>query len=281
MKNYNLARKRGFFGNLKVNTILVIINVAAFIILQILLSINPNFLKYVALNPIGILQGKYLWTLLTNMFSHVLFWHLAFNMISLFFVGSLVEKIIGPKRYLLFYITSGLFAGIIFVLLAGFFGDSSLGAKLFGNPGISGVGASGAIFGLVGLLAILIPRKRIYLIAGPLIAIILQAIIQTIFPNNSFSNILDIFVTIYIFISIFLMFSFNSRMKKIVLPIEMPFWIIPIAAIVPLVIISLFVLLPIGNSAHFGGLVLGLIYGIYLKYKFPKKTQMISKMLSR
>lgn len=281
MNNYNFARKRNFFGNLKVNTILVIINVIAFIAIQILLSINPDFLKYIALNPSNILQGKFLWTFLTSMFSHVAFWHLAFNMISLFFVGGLVEKIIGPKRYLFFYIASGLFAGIIFVLFAGFFGASSIGAKLFGDPGIFGVGASGAIFGLVGLLAILIPKKRIYLIAGPLAAIILQTVIQVIFPNNPFSNILDIIVTIYIFISIFLMFSFNSKMKKIILPIEMPFWIIPVAAIVPLVIISLFVPLPIGNSAHFGGLVLGLIYGIYLKSKFPKKTQMISKIFSR
>ena len=263
MNNF-IVRRRSLFGGLKLNTLLIIINIIAFIIIQILLSINPDFLRYIALNPSNILHGRFLWTFLTSMFSHVAFWHLAFNMISLFFLGSLVEKIIGPKRYLLFYIASGLFAGIVFVLLAGFFGGSFLGAKLFGNPGIFGVGASGAIFGLAGFLAVLIPKKRIYLIAGPLAAIILQAVIQAIFPNNPSSNIIDILVTIYIFISIFLMFSFNSKMKKIILPIEMPFWIIPIAAIVPLVIISLFVPLPIGNSAHFGGLVLGLIYGIYL-----------------
>jgi membrane associated rhomboid family serine protease len=35
--------------------------------------------------------------------------------------------------------------------------------------------------------------------------------------------------------------------------------------------------LPIGNTAHLGGLLLGVAYGIYLKVKYPRKTQMISR----
>jgi len=44
--------------------------------------------------------------------------HLFINMFSLVFVGSLVQKLLGPKRYLLFYLISGLFAGLLFVLLS-------------------------------------------------------------------------------------------------------------------------------------------------------------------
>lgn len=276
--NYQFIPRKRF--HLSVNTILILINILMFILLSILVAINPNFINYFALNPSSILHGQYLWTFLTSMFSHVYFWHIAFNMISLFFVGILIERILGPKRYLLFYITAGLFAGIVFVLLAGFFGTSQLGASLFGNPNIAGLGASGAIFGLIGLLAVLTPKNRVYLIAGPLIAIILESVLSN-FISSSLINSIDLVVTFYVFLSIFAMFSPNKFLRKIVVPLNMPFWVLPIVAIVPLIVIGLFVPLPIANSAHFGGLVFGLAYGLYLKYKFPKKTQMISKIFSR
>jgi membrane associated rhomboid family serine protease len=277
--DYRLVSGRRKF-HFSVNTILILINILMFILISILVAINPNFIVYFSLNPSGILHGKYLWTFLTSMFSHVYFWHIAFNMISLFFVGVLVERILGPKRYLFFYLSAGLFAGIVFVLLAGFLGTNPLGASLFGSPDIAGLGASGAIFGLIGLLAILTPKNKVYLVAGPLIAIILEAVLIN-FLSPSLANTIDIFVTIYVFFSIFAMFSSNSAIRKSVIPIDMPFWILPIVTIIPLFIIGIFVPLPIANSAHLGGLVFGLIYGLYLKYKFPRKTQMISRMFSR
>ena len=63
-------------------------------------------------------------------------------------------------------------------------------------------------------------------------------------------------------------------------PLAMPFWILPIVAIVPLVVIGLFVNLPIGNTAHFGGLIAGIVYGKYLKNKYKNKTEIISKKFS-
>lgn len=276
--NYQFIPGRRF--HLSVNTILILINVLIFILISILVAINPNFVNYFAITPSLILHGQYLWTFLTSMFSHVYFWHIAFNMISLFFVGILIERILGPKRYLFFYLAAGLFAGLAFVLLAGFFGTSPLGASLFGSPNISGLGASGAIFGLIGLLAVLTPKNRVYLIAGPLIAIILESVLSN-FLSSAIIGTIDIIVTFYVFLSLFAMFSPNKFLRKIVVPLNMPFWILPIVAIVPLVIIGLFVPLPIANSAHFGGLIFGLAYGLYLKYKFPKKTQMISKLFSR
>jgi membrane associated rhomboid family serine protease len=77
------------------------------------------------------------------------------------------------------------------------------------------------------------------------------------------------------------MFSFNPKTRRFALPLEMPFWLLPIIAIVPLVVIGLFVELPIANSAHFGGLLVGLLYGLYLKIKYPKKTAIISRYFSK
>ena len=105
----------------------------------------------IALQPSLILSGQKLWTFVTSMFMHsqVLWVHLIFNMISLMFLGGFVEKLIGKKRFLWLYLASGLFAGILFVAVAALTGS---GLNLYA------VGASGAIFGLGGLLAVLTPR---------------------------------------------------------------------------------------------------------------------------
>ena len=281
MVYYNFTpKKKGFFERISFTTRLIILNVLLFIVFYSLISAGILSFEDVALTPLVVLSGSSLWTFISSMFMHSGITHLLFNMISLFFIGTLLERIIGRKRYFWFYMISGIFAGLIFVLLSGFFGGSSLGAKLFGDPGVLGVGASGAIFGLVGVLSVLIPNKKISLIAGPLIAIIFSSFLSNAFPGSALVGFLEIIFTIYIFASIFAIFSFNPRMYKISLPLEMPFWLIPLIAIIPLVVIGLFVDLPIGNSAHFGGLLVGLIYGFYLKKKYPQKVRKISSWFS-
>ncbi len=279
MANYNKfsGRNISILNLFSMTSILIFINVIAFVLFTILTLTGVIPFDYIALKPANIVQGKALWTFITSMFMHAGFTHLFFNMISLFFIGTFVEKIIGRKRYTWFYLISGLVAGLFFVFLAYFFGNSVLGAKIFGSPDISGVGASGAIFGLLGLLAVLIPNKKVYLIAGPLIAIIIQAILSTLYPLSPFLGIVSSLITVYIFVSIFTMFSFNENTRKISLPLEMPFWLLPIIAIIPLVIIGLFVPLPIGNTAHLGGLLTGIFYGIYLKNKYKRKTQYLNR----
>ncbi len=271
----------GFFlKNMSITTKLIIAEVIFFVLAGILGLFIPNFIDYIALKPGMIVQGKYLWTLVTSMFMHAGFMHLFFNMLSLWFVGRFAENIIGRKRFLYFYLISGIIAGIVFALLAGFFGGGDLG-RLFGSPDISGVGASGAIFGIVGVVSVLTPFNRVYLIAGPLIAIVIQVIAESFFGNGALISLLGIAVSIYIFISIFSMLSFNRRTARIAVPIEMDFWLLPVIAIVPLVVIGLFVPLPIGNTAHFGGLLAGLIYGYYLRKKYRKKVKMLDSIYRR
>ena len=72
--------------------------------------------KFIALDPFYILKLTSLWTFITSIFAHAGIFHLLINMFSLFFVGRLVEKLLGRKRYFWFYLISGIFAGLTFVI---------------------------------------------------------------------------------------------------------------------------------------------------------------------
>ncbi|MCR4284622.1 MAG: rhomboid family intramembrane serine protease [archaeon] len=136
---------------LSYTSIIVIINVIAFLAFILLVN-NSNTeeaLALTALQPSTILSGGAIWTFITSMFMHANLTHLFVNMISLMFIGNFVEKLIGKKRFLGIYFATGIFAGIFFVAIAALTGT---------DLNIYAVGASGAIFGLGGLLAVLTPR---------------------------------------------------------------------------------------------------------------------------
>lgn len=283
----------GFLRKLSITNWLIIVNIIVFIIMYLFILIfgeiaSDKIFALFAIQANSFFSG-HVWTLITSMFMHAGFLHLFVNMFSLFFLGNFIERIIGRKRLFWLYIISGIFAGLFFVFLSYFIGSicivelfgGCLGAKIFSSPDTIAVGASGAIFALAGLLAVLTPKNKVYLIGGPLIAIILQAILSGILPNAAFTSTINAIVTIYIIFSIFAMFSFNNSVRKIAIPLEMPFWLLPFIAIIPLVIIGLFFNLPIGNMAHLGGLLAGMAYAFYLKGKYKKKTEMISRVFSK
>ncbi|MEI6849987.1 MAG: rhomboid family intramembrane serine protease [archaeon] len=282
--NYNQRRAgifgviRGLFSLWSLTSWIIAINVIIFFLLLILQSIfGESIYNYLTLVPANILAGKYVWTLITHMFLHANVFHLIFNMFSLWFIGRVLEKIIGSKRFLWFYLLSGIFAGLVFVFFAGFFGNTLIGERLFGSANIAGVGASGALFGLLGILITLVPKMRVYLILGPFVAIILESILSATIDNVTLLNVLGILVNIYVIVSIFAIFSMNSRMRKLALPVEMYIWVLPLIAILPLLVIGLLFPLPIANTAHIGGLIAGLIYGYYLRTRYKNKVSLLGK----
>jgi len=215
-------KRRSFFGRLNVNLTLILINVFIFIFLLVILQgqlfVENGFVtKNVAISLENI-QDLKIWTFLTSMFMHAGFFHLFANMVSLLFIGSLVEKILGPKRFLWFYLISGLFAGILFI-----------SAELIINSGLPAVGASGALFGLVGILVLMTPNLPVYLMFIPI----------------------------------------PIKMKYAGPGILLVLWLISIAGNVP-----------IGNTAHLGGLLTGIFYGLYLKSKYKNKTRYLNKHFS-
>lgn len=80
------------------------------------------------------------WQLLTSTFTHVEALHVGFNMLALWFLGPQLETILGRTRFLALYLLSGL-AGSVLVL--------------YGSPSTQTLGASGAIFGLMGALLVI------------------------------------------------------------------------------------------------------------------------------
>ena len=95
------------------------------------------------LDKTDVANGEY-WRLITSGFLHAGFLHLLFNMIALYFLGSLLEPAVGRARFALIYFVS---------LLCGSFGALLL------SPNSPTVGASGAIFGLMGA-AFVVARGR-------------------------------------------------------------------------------------------------------------------------
>jgi len=214
-------KKRSLFSRFSVNTNLIIANVILFIGFTIVLSLNQGFLDFIAIKPSNIVHAKYLWTFIISMFMHAGVFHLFANMFSLFFVGSLIERLLGSKRYLYFYLVAGIFASLFFVVVSFFIQGVDFNSYA--------VGASGAIFGIVGLLMFLTPNLPVYVMFIPI----------------------------------------PIKMKYAAPGLLIVLWFISKAGGVP-----------IGNTAHLGGFVFGLLYGLYLTKKYKNKTKAIRKHFS-
>ena len=148
-----------FFESMSTTWKIISINVACFILFSILMVTNVLPIQYIAIKPSSIWEGRYLWTFLTSMFMHGGFLHLFVNMLSLYFVGGLLEKILGQKRFFWFYMIAGLFSGLLFVLSPLVFTQDLHSFA---------VGASGALFGLIGVLIFLTPNLPVYVMFIPI-----------------------------------------------------------------------------------------------------------------
>ncbi|AWK10138.1 rhomboid family intramembrane serine protease [Streptomyces spongiicola] len=92
---------------------------------------------------VGVADGEW-YRLLTSVFLHQQIWHIAFNMLGLWWLGGPLEAALGRVRYLALYLLSGLAGSTLVYLLA--------------EPNQGALGASGAIWGLLGATAVLLRR---------------------------------------------------------------------------------------------------------------------------
>jgi membrane associated rhomboid family serine protease len=160
----------------KVTKALVAINVAVYVA-ELVTGGGVNgtgstiYLHGVLYGPL-VEQGDW-WRLLTAAFLHYGPVHLILNMVGLYWFGSLLEERIGAARYLMLYLVSG---------LAG-----SAGALLWSNGFLTPtVGASGAIFGILGA-GLVLERQRDYVFGGSAMGVILINFVLT-FSISSISK---------------------------------------------------------------------------------------------
>ncbi|MDR2683651.1 MAG: rhomboid family intramembrane serine protease [Dysgonamonadaceae bacterium] len=100
--------------------------------------------------------GFKIYQLITYMFTHIQFEHLFFNMFAVFMFGRSLEYCWGPKRFLTYYMVTGIGAGLIQLLICYLQGAFSIT-----------IGASGAVFGLLLAFGMIFPNVPLYLMFIP------------------------------------------------------------------------------------------------------------------
>ncbi|MGZ3901516.1 MAG: rhomboid family intramembrane serine protease [Bacteroidia bacterium] len=129
---------------------LIIINAIVFVA-QLVFDSTLGLTNILALYPYN--SGLFKpYQLVTHMFAHGGFLHILFNMYALWIFGSVLERIWGPKKFLIFYLVCGLAAGL---------------TQMFFVTTGAAIGASGAIMGLLAAFAYTFPNTEFFIIPFP------------------------------------------------------------------------------------------------------------------
>ena len=140
--------------------LLLIVNVAIFLFTWFAgrSAIGDAFLSAFALRPADVVGRLFIWQMGTYLFLHGDAFHILYNMLGLWFFGGELERLWGTDKFMRFYFICGVGAGAV-VVLANY---------LFGNPASQTIGASGAIYGILLVAAILWPDRIIIMMIFPI-----------------------------------------------------------------------------------------------------------------
>lgn len=148
-QNFSFLRKPFKYSYFGVVFFLLGINLLVFL----LTSAKPFLTFKLGLVPASVINNHSFWQFFSYMFVHGSFQHLLFNMLTLLLVGVSLEKAIGSKEFLLFYLIDGFFSGLIsFVIYL-----------VTGQMLVVLIGASGALYGVLFLFAVVYPKSRFYI----------------------------------------------------------------------------------------------------------------------
>jgi len=167
-------------------------------------TVSPGFTDALVLNQASYFEP---WRFLTSIFLHGGFAHLLYNLFALALFGSILERLIGGKNFLAVFFLSGLLANFIAV-----------------NFYSSSLGASGAIYGILGCLTVIKPRMTVWVYSLPM-PMFLATIVWTI------GSILGIF------------YPDNT-----------------------------------GHIAHLSGIIVGLLFGFFIRSRIPRKVSYTRKI---
>jgi membrane associated rhomboid family serine protease len=166
---------------------LLIVNVAIFVLDQVSRGwIWRNLGALLALYPEGAIRSLYIWQVFTYMFLHGGLMHLLFNMLTLWFFGTQLERDWGTRRFLKYYFYCGMAAGVCVLAVNAATGD-------WITPTI---GSSGAIFGILVGFGVLYPNQTVLMnflfpIKAKYLVMIYAAIelLMTLGPNTGVSTV--------------------------------------------------------------------------------------------
>jgi membrane associated rhomboid family serine protease len=147
---------------------LIIINVVVFLLQQFLPIVLTRTIEGQMVS-LGLTQLISLWGIssplfqpyqfFTYMFAHGGLGHIFFNMLALASFAPILEHYWGDKKFLLFYIITGMGAGILYALVNFLFFPGTMGSML---------GASGAIYGILMAFGMIFPNLEIMLLIPPI-----------------------------------------------------------------------------------------------------------------
>lgn len=141
------------------------------------------------------------WTFITSIFLHADFVHLFFNVFALFFFGIYLERVIGNRAFAALFFVSGAVGNLGYLV-------TSM------NPYVPAIGASGAIYGVIGALAVISPSLLVYVYGFIPVPMALAAVMWALID-----------------------------------------------------LAGLFVPSGVAHGAHLGGMVVGVLYGAYLRIR--------------
>jgi membrane associated rhomboid family serine protease len=129
--------------------VLIAINTGIFIYQWLSPWRSDYLLDFYGLSDAGLEEGRW-WQLITYAFLHANIWHLLFNILSLWFAGRIVERVMGAGRFVALYVASAVAGGVAQVLFGG--GNTLL------------LGASGAVCGVIIAFATMFSEAQIVLL---------------------------------------------------------------------------------------------------------------------
>jgi len=137
---------------------LILINAVVFFALLLLKALAPT-LYLLAIYWLGVVPGETVlglrfWQPLTYLFVHAGFLHVFFNMFGLWMFGSVLERDWGGRRFLRYYLLTGIGAGLLNVIVSLLWGGAA--------ATVPTIGASGAIFALLLAFGVLYPHQPIF-----------------------------------------------------------------------------------------------------------------------
>ncbi|MBO8160370.1 MAG: rhomboid family intramembrane serine protease [Thermosipho sp. (in: Bacteria)] len=213
---------------------LILINVVILLLMEIVKVVtSENVMVYIwfgaQFGPL--VSGGQWYRLITSMFVHGGFIHLIFNMYALFYLGRIVESVYGTDKFLSYYFLSGLVG--------------NLATQIFYYKSLS-VGASGAIFGLVGVLFAAGFRKDTPYVLKPItgtvfLPMILINIILGLMPGTNINNAAHIggFLTGMLLGYFIPVYNYSYKIKKLMFYLRITFMILVVVSFVFLFINSI------------------------------------------